>query len=77
MPSLHSQDAEGICDGIYIGYCCDQSSFIACIVYQITGTSMCSDGEIQLIGGDSEREGRVEMCRYNLEYGGGGGSVCL
>ena len=29
---------------------------------------MCMDGEVQLVGGDSKREGRVEMC-YNGQWG--------
>ena len=34
-------------------------------------TGMCRDGEVRLVGGDSEREGRVEMC-----YNGVWGAVC-
>ena len=34
-------------------------------------SSMCGDGEVQLIGGDSEMEGQVEMC-----YSGAWGAVC-
>ena len=32
---------------------------------------MCNDGEVRLVGGVSEREGRVEMC-----YNGVWGAVC-
>ena len=32
---------------------------------------MCSDGEVRLVGEDSEREGQVEMC-----YNGVCGTVC-
>ena len=33
-----------------------------------TGPSRCGDGEVQLVGGESEREGRVEIC-YNRVWG--------
>ena len=36
-----------------------------------TGLSSCGDGDIQLVGGESEREGRVEIC-----YNGVWGTVC-
>ena len=36
-----------------------------------TGTTMCQNGEIRLVGGESEREGQVEMC-----YNGVWGTVC-
>ena len=37
----------------------------------LTGTSNCQDGGIRLIGGEMEREGRVEMC-----FNGVWGAVC-
>ena len=33
-----------------------------------TGVSMCRDGDVRLVGGDTEREGIVEMC-YNKVWG--------
>ena len=35
------------------------------------GTGSCDDGDVQLVGGKTEREGRVEIC-----YNGVWGAVC-
>ena len=35
------------------------------------GTSSCNDGDVQLVGGNTRREGRVEIC-----YNGVWGAVC-
>ena len=38
-----------------------QSKILLCIhVYILSAT--CSDGDLKLVGGDSEREGRLEVC---------------
>ena len=38
------------------------------IIISNTGTSSCGDGDVRLVGGENEREGRVEIC-YNRVWG--------
>ena len=38
------------------------------ITLYFSGNSSCVDGEVRLVGGENEREGRVEIC-YNRVWG--------
>ena len=60
----HSEDAGVICRGNNS----DGQSLTLCHSKHKTGTSSCGDGDVRLVGGESEREGRVEIC-YNRVWG--------
>ena len=66
----HSEDAGVICQGRFwlLILECIFVCILLCFVTNVTGTNDCKDGEVRLVGGENEREGRVEIC-YNRVWG--------
>ena len=51
-----------------IGAHCCYGEYVLMKLFLKTGTSSCGDGDVRLVGGENEREGRVEIC-YNRVWG--------
>ena len=41
---------------------------LICIIYVLSSVIDCDDGELRMVGGDTELEGRVEVC-FNNTWG--------
>ena len=52
-------------------YILDTGTYIVCVDNNVTVDTSCGNGDVRLVGGANELEGRVEIC-YNKMWG----SVC-
>ena len=69
----HSEDAGVRCPGMTMFVKWDSNplkfeSYNTCCTDPTTATANCTDGELRLRGGNTSREGRVEMC-YERQWG--------
>ena len=64
----HSEDAGVRCQGTF--HACDNTSSSLCNVYfnTVSSSGNCTYGEIRLVGGSNQYEGRVEVC-INDQWG--------
>ena len=56
-----------LCNNYYVIHCSDDYNLIWYYYSAVTST-ICSYGDIRLVGGSSSLEGRVEVC-YNNQWG--------
>ena len=42
--------------------------FVACVIFIPLSTAYCTDGQVRLVDGDTDVEGRVEIC-FNWRWG--------
>ena len=64
---FHNEDAGVRCQGMYIEVCFVLEHHINCNTVSSTG-SVCNYGDVRLVGGSNQYEGRVEVC-VNDQWG--------